>query len=110
MSQSAALRELDADFAAAFSDAGMADAATYQAPDSAEVTPCTVLFDQPDMTRIGSDGPSTGMLTEVTIFKADIANPRRGGRVVIDGIAWCLGELQHEDAGQTRWAVILDRP
>jgi hypothetical protein len=111
MSQSAFLRALAADMTAQFLDAGMADSATYQAPDSATLVPCTVLFDSPEMTQIGNDGPNTGMLNEITLLYAEVPDPRRGGRVIIDGIAWRLDQLQHEnEAVQTRWAVIRDRP
>lgn len=112
MSQAATLRALDADMFAAFADAGMADSdeVTYQGPNSATLVPCTVLFDQPEITRMERDGPSTGTLTEITLLRAEVPSPERGGRVTINATAFRLDELTHEDAGHTRWTVVIDRP
>ena len=109
MSQTAFMQQLDADMAAAFVDAGMADAATYQSPTSATLVPCTVMLDQPEITRLDRDGPSTGPLTEITLLRAEVPSPQRGAKVTIGELVYRLDELTHDDAGHTRWAVVRDR-
>lgn len=109
MSQAAALRAIDADMVAAFADCGMADAATYQAPDGVALVPCTVLFDQPEMVRDGSNGPVVGTRTEISLQIAEVGTPQRGGRVVIDGVSWRLDDPIGDDASMSRWVVVRDR-
>lgn len=110
MSQRATLQALDADMFAAFADAGMADSATYQAPDGVAVVPCTALLDQPEIVRDGTDGPTLGTRTEITLQRSEVGNPQRRGRVVIDGTVYLMDNPVHEDASISRWTVTRDRP
>jgi len=112
MSHHPLLHEFGIDASEAFTNAGLALAATYQGPASATLTPCSVLFSQPDMTRTGgSDGQTTGQRTEITLFRVHVTEPRRGGRVVLehDASAWLLDEPQHANASHSRWTVTRDR-
>lgn len=84
MSQRTALRELDADLAAAFLDGGMADTATYlrKGAAAASAVPCTVLIDR-DVQYVGdgySQSPTKS--TVITVFLADIGAPPVKGDVV----------------------------
>ncbi len=108
MSQAAFLRALAADMDLAFHEVGMADLATYQAPNSASVSdPFLVQFNQG--TPIAKDGPPVGSLTTAFIPRASVEEPQRKGRLVIDGITWLLEAQFDEDQAYTMWTVVSER-
>lgn len=100
-----------ADMYSAFAGLGLeAFEGTYQAPDSASTVPCTVLVDQPQIVRDGSSGPDLGLLTEVTMLRAQVPSPQRGGRLVFNGTTWRLDDpLGGVTLAESKWTVIRDR-
>lgn len=106
MSQSAALRALDADIAAAFLDAGMADTATYTPPGGGIALPCTVMIDVAVQYYGEGHGQVVGTRDLVTLFLADVPNPLRGGTVVADGKVYKLDDEDARDQSMSRWVVI----
>lgn len=104
MSQTSALRNLDAGIAAAFRAAGLADGATYTAPAGAPIA-CTVLVDR-DVELLGSDGADVAMRrTVVTLFLGEIAAPAAGAVVAADGSSYTLEAKLDGDQSRERWVV-----
>ncbi len=104
MSQSAALRALDASLVDAFAGAGLADAATYTAPAGLPV-PCRVLVD--DEAQFFGDGAGevAGHRTLLSLFLAEVSTPVRGAVVVADGQTYTLASLETRDQSLERWVV-----
>lgn len=105
MSQSAHLRQLDADIMAAFKSAGMADEGAYTPPGGGMPAACDVLVDRNVSVFGGGGGDVAVYRVVLTLFRGQVA-PRRGGVVVVDGDTWTLDEeLEDSDASRTRWTV-----
>lgn len=104
MSQTSALRALDASLAAALRGAGLADAATYTASGGLPLA-CTVLVD--DEAQFFGDGRSevAGHRTLIGLLLAEVPAPERGAVVVADGQTYILGELETRDQSLERWVV-----
>ena len=104
MSQTAALRALDASLVDAFAGAGLADAAVYTAPAGAPV-PCRVLVD--DEAQFFGDGAGevAGHRTLLSLFLAEVPTPVRGAVVVADGQSYTLASLETRDQSLERWVV-----
>lgn len=110
----AMMRQFHVDAVTAMLSNGQADTATYQGPDGGALLPCIVTWNHKKVIRNGQTGPGAGVLRLVGIPRAHVANPERGGRLVVlvDGVpgdAWRLDEQADEDHGRTVWAVISDR-
>lgn len=107
MSQRQALRDLDATLAAAFAEAGFADAAAYVPPGGGTSTDCTVMVDDA-VEFFGDDGSGiVGHRTVVALFLAEVAAPARGGAVTLteDGTVYRLDALVKRDESCERWVV-----
>ena len=104
MSQTAALRALDASLVDAFAGAGLADAAVYTAPTGAPI-PCRVLVD--DEAQFFGDGAGevAGHRTLLGLVLAEVPVPERGAVVVADGQTYVLNALETRDQSLERWVV-----
>lgn len=107
------LRDTSGEIMAAFADASLAGAATYQAPDGSPAVPCTVMFTQGDAVKDDGIKLKYGALTTIELLRSEVPNPVKGARVIRAGVAWILDERIYENYGQTagssRWAVVHDR-
>lgn len=106
MSQTSALRDLDADIAAALVDAGLADVATYTPPGGGSAVPCTVYVDR-DVQVYGDDQMPVGApRTLITIFRSDVDAPARLGTVTLTETAetFKLDEVLKKDESRQQWA------
>lgn len=98
MNQTAKLREIDALISEKMSDAGLADAATYDGQ------PCTVLVDR-DVAMFGVDLAALRIV--VSFFRAEIPVLERGGtlKLTATGEEFELDELQRQDEARSAWTV-----
>lgn len=105
MSQTNALRALDASLIGAFAGAGLADAATYTPPAGGPVLDCTVLVD--DEAQFFGEGSSevAGHRTLIGLLLSEVPTPERGGVVVADGQTYVLNALETRDQSLERWVV-----
>lgn len=104
MSQVQFLRDLDATIVGAFRDVGMADVATYTPPAGVGVI-CTVLVDRA-FSQFGDDQVPVGVpQVVISLLRAEVAAPQRGGTVAIGAELFTLAERIAEDESQTRWLV-----
>jgi len=108
MSQSAFLRQFDADAFACFFAAGLADAGAYLPPGAAPgatPTPCTVLVDH---SVVDFDAEAVGSVnlrrTRVTFQRGEIT-PTDGGKVTVDGATYTLVQREREDSSASAWWV-----
>lgn len=103
MSQRAAIAAIDARLHAALADAGLADTGTYTAP-GVGATPVTCrAYADKGVTTVGEYAVSYSFTATVTILRADVADPREGGIVAIDGSSYTLRQLIDSDDGITVW-------
>lgn len=104
MSQRAALAAMDARLHAALADAGLADTGTYTAPGGLPV-PARVYVDK-SIATMGEYAPTYGLTATVTILRADVADPREGGVVAVDGESFTLRQLLDSDDGIAVWGCV----
>lgn len=105
MSQTLALRALDADIMAGMQGAGFADAALY----STLVGPPVAVEVYVDRAAqfFGPDGMEVaGFRTTVTLFRAQVPRPVRGSTVVVDGETLTLDQIDLQDESMSRWVVL----
>ena len=105
MSQKAFLREFDMAAGAAFTDAGMADAARYTAPGASMAQDCTVLVDR-GIQQWGADPMSVAAGDVSVSFLAPEFVPVKGGVVVVDGDTYRLADKLDADGSLVRFAVV----
>ena len=105
MSQTAALRALDATIMTAMRGAGMADEAVYTAPVGLPVA-CHVYVDRVAQFFGGDSAEVAGYRTTVTLFRAQVPRPIRGATVLADGQAYTLDALDEQDQSMSRWVVL----
>lgn len=107
MSQTAALRALDAEIVSAFADIGFADAASYLAPAAGPALPCTVLVDRAAQFFDEQRGVA-GTRVLVTLLLAEVPAPERKGVVMLTdtGESFRLDQLESRDESQQRWVVV----
>ena len=105
MSQTAALRALDADIMGAMADAGFADVGTYTAPSGSPV-PCTVYIDR-NAGFLEQDGAAiAGNRIVIGILRADVDRPVRGGVITVDAETFELEDMVQRDESMQRWVVL----
>lgn len=105
MSQTAALRALDASIMDAMLGAGMADAAVYTAPAGLPVD-CNVYVDRVAQFFGGDSAEVAGYRTTVTLFRNQVPSPVRGATVLADGTTHTLDQLDAQDQSMSRWVVL----
>ena len=105
MSQTNALRALDASIMASFLGAGLADSAVYKPPTGFPVL-CHVYVDRVAQFFGGDTTEVAGFRTTVTLFRAQVPRPVRGATVVADGVTHTLEQLDEQDQSMTRWVVL----
>jgi hypothetical protein len=105
MSQTATLQALDATMLGAFAGAGMADAIAYTPPGGGAAVPCTATLDRAAQFFNEQSGVA-GTRVVVTLQRAEVDAPARGGTVVIGAETFLLGELLERDESLTRWVVV----
>jgi hypothetical protein len=107
MSQTQFLRDMDATLAAAFADAGIADAATYTPPGGGSPVPCTVYVDRDVQVYTVDQTDVATMRTAVTFMLAEVANPQRAGTVTLTatGESFELDAEQRRDESRVVWVV-----
>lgn len=105
MSQAATLRAFDAAAAAAFLEAGAADEATYTPPGGGTPIDCTVLVDR-EHQEFGDGGePISGQRVVVTVFLAEIDDPKQGALVTVGAESWVLYRELLRDESRAQWTV-----
>lgn len=104
MAQQAFLRALDAAAIQAFKATGMADAASYVAPDGTAVD-CSVLVDYAAQ-FFGDDGaPIAGNRITVTLQLSEVADPVRYATVTVGDDVYTLSERVLQDQSLSIWVV-----
>ena len=97
MSQSTALRALDARIAVAIGRAGLRDSAIYT-PAGGGAIACTVLVDRGLSLQNAETGAVTNDQTTITAYLADIGDrPERGARFVIGAETFVVDSVQSAD-------------
>jgi hypothetical protein len=105
MSQAATLRAFDAAAAAAFGEAGMADAGTYTPPGGGTPVDCTVLVDREQQDFADGIEPVSGQRVAVTLFLAEVEDPEQDGLVVVGSESWVLYREIARDESRAQWVV-----
>ena len=105
MSQTAALRSLDASILTAFRGAGLADSGVYTAPAGLPVA-VEVYVDRVAQFFGGDSAEVAGYRTTVTLFRRDVPSPIRGATVLADGVLHTLDQLDAQDESMSRWVVL----
>jgi hypothetical protein len=106
MSQTAALRTLDARLMRAFSARGFADTVTYTPPVGAPVAGIKVYVDRA-AAFLDQDGVAiAGNRIVIGILRADVNAPLRAGTLTIGAETFTLEELLQQDESLTRWVVL----
>lgn len=96
MTQQSTLRALDADLMAAFSAAGLADAAVYTQVGGSPLS-CTVYVDR-GVTYQGFDGTVRNDAVSITAFLDEIASvPLRGALFVVGGTTYKVDSVTIKD-------------
>ncbi len=117
MNQAAFLRQFDANAIGAFFGAGLADAATYQAPTPEGDDPvvpapvsCTVLVDR-NVTDFGDDLAPVSVPVVLVTFQRSEVEPA-GGTVTLTGTgeAFSLIRRVRADESVSRWEVQHAQP
>lgn len=103
MSQRAFARLISDQIMGAMLGAGMADSATYQG--SGAQVPCSVYVDR-EVELLGPDGETVaGVHTTVSLQLSQVAEPRRGDTVIVDGETFTLHRMIRRDEAETVWVV-----
>lgn len=106
MSQLTTLRSIDAEIHAAMLGAGVAGTVTYTpAGGGPAVTGVRVYRDDAVLESFGEVRPVAGTRIELSILRADIANPTRNSTLLLDGITLTLESKIEEDESVSRWVV-----
>jgi hypothetical protein len=107
MSQTQFLRDMDATLAAAFADAGMADAATYTPPGGGPAVPCMVYVDRDVQPYTVDQMDVATPRTVVTFLLAEVANPQHAGTVTLTATAesFQLDAELRRDESRVVWVV-----
>lgn len=105
MSQLLTLQALDADFAAAFASAGMADAASYTAVAGGGAIACTAMIDRAAQFFDDQQGVA-GTRVVIALQLAEVPAPARKDTVVIGAETFKLDQLVERDESLTRWVVV----
>jgi hypothetical protein len=107
MSQTSFLRDMDASMATAFADAGLADAATYTPPGGGSAVPCMVYVDRDVQVYAVDQVDVAAPRTVVTFLLAQVANPQRGGTVLLTETSesFALDAEQRRDESRIVWVV-----
>lgn len=107
MSQNTALRALDSQLHAGFERAGFAEEGTYTppTPPGGAAVACRVYRDDVVLEEFGDARPVANTRTELSLLREDVATPRQGGTVLLDGTTWTLVALIEQDQSLSRWVV-----
>jgi hypothetical protein len=107
MSQTSFLRDMDATMAAAFANAGLADAATYTPPGGGSAVPCTVYVDRDVQVYSVDQVDVATPRTVVTFLLAEVPSPARGGTVTLTATSesFQLDAEQRRDESRVIWVV-----
>jgi len=103
MGQADQLRGMDATIHSAMLATGIAFTGVYTAG-AVTVDPCRGYFDQ-EFQAFGEVGPVAGARTTLCILLADVAAPKAGARLAIDGVIWILKAEDGVDQSISRWVV-----
>lgn len=104
MSQRAFLREVHAEIAADFVDAGLADRGTYTPKGGAPIA-CTVIV-RNDLGTIGEVAQVNARFAVLTLFKSEVGEPAEKGRVdVTDGDSFELVDRKLDDGSRSAWGA-----
>lgn len=97
MTQQSTLRALDASLMAAFSAAGLADAATFTQYGGGSPTSCSVYIDR-GVSFQGFDGTVRNDAVTVTAFLDEIAEvPKRGALFVVGATTFKVDQVSNKD-------------
>lgn len=97
MTQQSTLRALDAELMAAFTSAGLSDAAIFTQYGGGSPTSCTVYVDR-GVTFQGFDGTVRNDSVTITAFIDEIAEvPKRGSLFVVDGVTYKVDAVTTKD-------------
>lgn len=109
MTQSATLRALDAELMAAFTAAGLADAAIYTQQGSGTPLSCTVYVDRGVVLNGGDTQVRTDAVT-ITAHRSEIgeALPKRGAIFVVDSIDYKVDQVINADESRVVCLVVVD--
>lgn len=104
MSQTAALRALDASIVGAMFDAGWADSVVYANGGSGIV--CKALIDRGVQLFGEGDGGVVGKRTLITLFLSEIPIQTRGATITLGSEQFLLDEIEAQDESMIRWIVL----
>jgi hypothetical protein len=97
MTQQSTLRALDAELMAAFTSAGLADAATFIQYGSGSPTSCSVYVDR-GVTFQGFDGTVRNDAVTITAFLDEIAEvPKRGALFAVGAVTYKVDAVTAKD-------------
>ena len=105
MSQTAALRALDASIMTAMRGIGFGDVGVYTAPAGLPIA-VQVYVDRVAQFFGGDSAEVAGYRTTVTLFRRDVPSPVRGATVLADGVTHTLDQLDAQDESMSRWVVL----
>lgn len=108
MTQSTALRALDAELMAAFTAAGLADAAIYTQNGGSPVA-CTVYVDR-GVALSGFDSQVRTDAVTITAHRDEIgeALPKRGAIFVVDSVDYKVDQVINADESRVVCLVVVD--
>lgn len=105
MSQTATLRQMDADILAALLDVGVADDALHKAAGIGAGTACQVLVDRAAQFYDDNSGVA-GLRMTVTLFQSQIPAPARLDTITIGAEVFTLDRQVARDESKWTWVVI----
>ena len=105
MSQTATLRQMDADLMLAMLDVGLADTAVHKPGGVGAGTACTVLVDRATQFYDDASGVA-GRRLVVSLFQAEIPAPARLDTVTVGAEVFTLDRQVARDESMWQWVVI----
>jgi hypothetical protein len=100
--------ETAADLAVFFNSDEFGLAATYTPPGGGAAIPCIVLRDAQDRQASGTLGRPIMRGTMISVRKAEIAAPAKGGTFVVDGESLVIqGDPETDDADRLIWVCTV---
>lgn len=103
MSQREFLRSLDATIMGHLKATGLADTGSYS---GSAVTAAVDVYVDREVELLGPDGESVaGVHTTVALRLNQVAEPRRGDTVIVDGETFTLHRMIRRDEAETVWVV-----
>lgn len=107
MAQNAALRAMDAAIHASLARADIAETGTYTPPTPPGGAAVSVRAYRDDVVleEFGDVRGVVNTRTELSLLRSDVAQPLKGGTVLLDGTTWTLVALLEQDQSLSRWVV-----